>query len=205
MAENAAADVSPPQSYAAASKWLHWIIALCVLAILPIGIVMPGLPPGALQNRLFDLHRSTGILVLALAVLRVSARYVFGTPSPAPSLTRFERIASAAAHHALLLLIFLMPVVGWAAMSAYRAEVSVYGLFTLPNILPRNPTLYAVLSWTHTILGYAMAAILAAHIGGALMHGFLRRDGVLNRMLPARLAIRTTGIAADAGTAGKTE
>ena len=180
-----------PQSYAAASKWLHWIIAVCVLAILPMGIVMPRLPEGALQNELFDLHRSTGILVLALAVLRVAARYAFGTPAPARSLTRFERIASAAAHHSLLLLIFLMPLVGWASMSAYRAEVSVYGLFTLPNILPKNAVLYGVLSWTHTILGYAMAAMLVAHIGGALMHGFIRRDGVLNRMLPARLAIRT--------------
>ena len=172
MTETTQQDGVRPQTYAAASKWLHWIIAACVLAILPMGIVMPRLPEGALQNELFDLHRSTGILVLALAVLRVSARYAFSTPAPARSLTRFERIASVAAHHSLLLLIFLMPLVGWASMSAYRAEVS-------------------VLSWAHTILGYSMAAILVAHIGGALMHGFIRRDGVLNRMLPERLAIPT--------------
>ncbi len=191
MTETTQQEGAWPQSYAAASKWLHWIIAACVLAVLPMGIVMPRLPEGALQNELFDLHRSTGMLVLALAVLRVSARYAFGTPAPARSLTRFERIASLAAHHALLVLIFLMPLVGWASMSAYRAEVSVYGLFTLPNILPKDATLYGVLSWAHTILGYAMAAILVAHIGGALMHGFIRRDGVLNRMLPKRLAVRT--------------
>ena len=191
MTETTQQDGARPQTYAAASKWLHWIIAACVLAILPMGIVMPRLPEGALQNELFELHRSTGILVLTLAVLRVSARYAFGTPAPARSLTRFERIALVAAHHSLLLLIFLMPLVGWASMSAYRAEVSVYGLFTLPNILPKDPVLYGVLSWAHTILGYSMAAILVAHIGGALMHGFIRRDGVLNRMLPERLAIPT--------------
>jgi len=164
---------------------------------------MPRLPEGALQNQLFDLHRSTGILVLALAILRVSARIAFRSPPPASSLTRFERIASAAAHRALLLLIFLMPLIGWASMSAYRADISVYGLFILPNILPRDPTLYALLSWTHTILGYAMAAILAAHIGGALLHGLLYRDGVLNRMLPERLAIRVDQASAKVGTARK--
>ena len=74
MQDSSAQNGPRPQSYAPASKWLHWIIALCVLAILPIGVIMPRLPAGALQNQLFDLHRSTGILVLALAVLRVSAR-----------------------------------------------------------------------------------------------------------------------------------
>ena len=164
---------------------------------------MPRLPEGALQNQLFDLHRSTGILVLALAILRVSAGIALGSPSPASNLTRFEGIASITAHRALLLLIFLMPLVGWASMSAYRADVSVYGLFILPNILPQDPTLYALLSWTHTILGYAMAAILVAHIGGALLHGLLYRDGVLNRMLPERLAIRVDQTPAKVGTARK--
>ena len=176
-----------PAAYSSVSKWTHWITALCVLALIPVGIVMDRLPEGQLQNRLFDLHRSTGILVLGLALIRVIARQLFGTPAPAETLTNLERIASTAAHHCLLILLFAMPLIGWASMSAYRAEVSVFGLFTLPHILPQNDAVYKVLSTAHWILGWLMASIIAAHVGGALMHGFIKRDGVLNRMLPAPL------------------
>jgi cytochrome b561 len=175
------------ERYSPLSKWLHWIVAACVLGLIPAGIVMLRIPEGELQNRLFDLHRSTGVLVLALAVVRVAARRAFGAPPPAASLTPFERIASTAAHHMLLALIFVMPLVGWAAMSAYRAEVSVFGLFDLPHILPQSDAAYAVLSKTHNALGFLMAFVVLAHIGGGLMHGFVKRDGVLNRMLPERL------------------
>jgi cytochrome b561 len=175
---------SPPESYPAACKWIHWITALCVLAVIPMGILMLRLPQGALQNRMFDLHRSTGILILGLAILRVLARWIFGIPAPDQGLTRLERVASMAAQHSLLVLIFAMPLIGWASTSAYRAEVSVYGLFTLPPILPRDPALYQALSWVHTVLGFLMAFLVAAHIGGALRHGFLKRDRVLHRMLP---------------------
>lgn len=173
-----------PEAYSVTSKWVHWITAACVLAVIPMGVIMHRLPEGELQNRLFNLHRSTGILILALAVIRVVARQTLGTPAPAATLTRFERIASTAAHHSLLALIFLMPLIGWASMSAYRADVSVFGLFTLPHILPQSEALYKALSKVHQILGFLMAFVIAAHVGGALMHGVIKRDGVLNRMLP---------------------
>lgn len=173
-----------PAVYSAISKWTHWITAICVLGLIPAGIIMGNLPEGPLQNRLFDLHRSTGILVLCLALLRVAARQSFGTPAPAQSLTKFERIASAAAHHALLALLFVMPIVGWASMSAYRADVSVFGLFILPHILPQSDAAYKILSKTHQVLGILMALIILAHIGGAMMHALIKRDGVINRMLP---------------------
>lgn len=177
-----------PAGYAGISKWLHWLIAACVLAVIPMGIVMLRLPGGAWQNLLFDLHRSTGVLVFALAVLRVAARWRFGTPAPHPGLTRFEHVASTAAQHALLGLILLMPLLGYASSVTFGAPVSVYGMFTLPMLLPKHAALNAVFSWLHTTLGFAMAGIVTLHIAGALRHGFVRRDGVLNRMLPACLA-----------------
>lgn len=175
---------SRPATYAGASKWLHWIIAACVLWSIPAGVIMTRLPEGDLQDRLFNMHRATGILVLMLVILRVLARINFGVPAPAASLTKFERIASTAAHHSLLALLFLMPVIGWASMSAYRADVSFFGLFTLPHIFPQNDAAYKVLAGLHKIFGLLMAFVIAAHVGGALMHGFIKRDGVLNRMLP---------------------
>jgi cytochrome b561 len=176
------------ETYSAASKWIHWITAACVLGLIPAGWIMIRLPEGALQNNLFDLHRSFGMTVFVLAFLRVAARQVLGVPAPAETLTRLERIASVSAHHALLALIFIMPLLGWLMMSAYGIAVPIFWLFELPKILPKSEMTYDVLSWAHSMLGYLMAAILVAHVGGALMHGFIKRDGVLDRMLPKVLA-----------------
>ncbi len=173
-----------PQAYSAVSKWIHWIIAVAVFFTLTIGIRLPFIPEGPVQDYYFNVHRSLGVLVLGLAFARVAGRLAYGTPAPAATLTKFERIASTAAHHTLLSLLFLQPIVGWLSMDAYRADVEVFGLFTLPHILPQSDTAYAVLSWAHFILGYLMLIVLVAHIGGAVMHGFIKRDGVLDRMLP---------------------
>jgi cytochrome b561 len=177
-----------PLAYSAVSKWVHWITALCVIGLIPAGIIMNRLPEGELQDRIFDLHRSTGILVLTLAVLRVLARRFFGVPRPVETLTRFERIASTAAHHSLLALIFIMPLLGWLMMSAYGVKVPVFGLFDLPKVLPESESVYKVLAKIHQVLGYLMGVIIAAHAGAALLHAFVKRDGVLDRMLPQSLA-----------------
>ena len=176
--------IRPPE-YSPLSKWIHWITALCVLGIIPGGILMTHMEEGPLQDRIFDLHRSFGVLVFALAVIRVVARKAFGTPAPHEALTPFERRASVAVHHSLLALIFVMPLLGWLMTSAYRVDVSVFGLFTLPHLMPKSEPIYDALSATHGWLGYLMGALILSHIGGAIMHTFIKRDGVLQRMLPA--------------------
>ncbi len=178
------ATVTRPPGYSVASKVIHWLVALVVLTSLPIGLVLDKLPEGPLQDWLFNFHRSLGILILALAFARVAARQAYGTPAPAVELTTFERVASTVAHHLLLMLIFLQPIVGWLSEDAFRSDVSVFGLFTLPHFLPQSDAAYKILALIHKVLGYLMAFVLVAHIGGALMHGFIKRDGVLNRMLP---------------------
>ena len=173
-----------PPVYSPLSKWIHWITALCVLGIIPGGILMTHMEEGPLQDQIFDMHRSFGVLVFALAVIRVAARRVFGTPAPHESLTPFERRASVAVHHSLLALIFVMPLLGWLMTSAYRVDVSVFGLFTLPHLMPKSEPIYDALSAAHGWLGYRMAALILSHIGAAIMHTFIKRDGVLQRMLP---------------------
>ena len=173
-----------PAAYSAAQKSLHWIMAAVVLFMIPVGLVMVRIPEGPVQGKLFDLHRSFGLVVLALAVVRVAVRTAHGAPADYPGLTRFERLASNAAHHALYVLIFLMPLLGWAGESAFGASWTFFGLFRVPHILPDNRALSDLLLGAHRWAGYLMAAILAAHIGGALMHAVIKRDGVLTRMLP---------------------
>jgi len=172
-----------PLAYSTASKLIHWTTALLILFIIPAGFVMVNIGEGALQNQLFDLHRAFGVVVFFLALLRVAARRFYGTPAPYEGLTRFERIASVAAHHSLLALLIIMPLLGWFMMSTYRVDVSVFGLFTLPHILPENRAVYDVLSPIHEIGGTLMAIILVLHAGAALIHYFWRKDRVLQRML----------------------
>lgn len=173
-----------PEHYAPLAKWLHWIIAALILAIIPAGVAMSNAAPGPLQDRLYLLHRSTGLLILALAIIRLAVRWSHGAPAPYAGLTRFERIASTATHHLLYALLFLMPIVGWLMASAFGATTSFFGLFDMPNLVGRNETLFKVLQAAHKAGGILMALLVLMHIGGALRHTFIKRDIVLWRMLP---------------------
>jgi cytochrome b561 len=178
---------NPPQSYAASQKWLHWLVAVIVLFMLPVGYTMVRLPDGPLADRFWDLHRSFGLVVLALAIVRLAVRTARGAPPPYAGLTGLERVASTAAHHLLYVLIFLMPLLGWASESAFGdGSWTFFGLFDTPHILPANRPLSDILSRIHDWTALLLVAVLVAHIGGALMHTVVKRDGVMARMLPGR-------------------
>lgn len=173
------------EGYSAPAKWIHWIMAVCILVTIPVGIAMVRLESGPLQNQLFDLHRSLGIVILVLAVIRVIVRWSLGAPAPYPGLTPFQRVASNVAHKLLYVLIFVMPLLGWAGTSAFGAPIHVFGLFELPPLLAKDEALSKVLLGLHTYTAFFMVAVLGAHIGGALMHALILRDGVIWRMLPS--------------------
>lgn len=175
-----------PTRYAPTAKWLHWLIAACLFFVIPAGITMVRLPDGALQNQLFDLHRSFGVLIFILAVWRVYVRRSRGAPASHPELSRLERIASTAVHHTLYVLIIVMPLLGWLMTSAYRVDVSVFGLFTLPHLMPQNDQVYTVLSTIHKMGGILMTVLVLLHIAGALKHTIIDRSDLIWRMLPQR-------------------
>lgn len=170
--------------YPSTSKWLHWLIAACVLTMIPIGIVMGRLGQGPTQDTLYLLHKSFGILVLVLMLLRLLNRIAVGAPAPEPSLARWQRAASSATHGLLYVLLLLMPIGGWLANSAYGAATPFFGLFELPNLVPKNQALADKLFAGHRLMGIVVAAIVLVHIGAALQHFFFHRDRVLQRMLP---------------------
>ncbi|NDA46462.1 MAG: cytochrome b [Alphaproteobacteria bacterium] len=163
---------------------LHWLTAIFVFILIPVGLALDKVPEGPLQDSFYNGHRSAGLLVLILAVVRVMTRRLHGTPAPAAVLTDFERKASTAVHHLLYTLLILTPIVGWGMVSAYRAEITFFGLFVVPPILPKNETLYEILEKAHAVLGITMALTVLLHAGAGLMHGVIKRDGVLQRMLP---------------------
>jgi cytochrome b561 len=96
----------------------------------------------------------------------------------------WQRLAAKASHILLYALLFAMPLVGWAMLSAARYPIVLYGPPHLPPILPGDPMLYAALCRVHTCLAYLLFATFIAHLGAALLHGLIYRDGVFASMAP---------------------
>jgi cytochrome b561 len=172
----------PAEGYSGIAKTLHWLMALVILSALPIGIALDKVPEGPIQNTLYDIHRSLGACVLFLALIRLAYRVTQGAPPPEPTLTAFERIVSHAVHMLLYVLMIAVPIGGWAATSAYGAPVVVFWLFELPPLLSKNEHLSEQLFALHKIGALTLGALVVLHIAGALMHGVVKRDGVLARM-----------------------
>lgn len=170
------------QTYSLAQKLLHWTIAALVLAQLGGGIVMASLGDGPAKDQLYSLHKSFGIVILALMLARLGLRLTRGVPRPEPTLTRLQCEVSRVVHGAFYPLLLAMPIIGWAATSAYGAPVPLFGLFDMPPLVAKNEALAKVLFQTHALLGFATAALAAMHIGAALYHRLIRQDGVFSRM-----------------------
>lgn len=176
--------------YPPSSKWLHWLVAGSVLIMIPIGIAMGRVAQGPLQNMLYNLHKSFGILILALMVVRLVNRIVVGAPAPEPGLARWQRAVSSATHGLLYVLLVLQAVGGWLANSAYGAPTPFFGLFDLPALRGKDQAFADQLFAGHRIFGLVIAAIAVMHVAAALQHYFIKGDGVLQRMLPRALGGR---------------
>ncbi len=172
--------------YTRPAKVFHWLTVLGVICAISLGLLMMNLE-GPLQSRLFDLHRSFGALVLGLTALRLGWR-VFHKPPPLPAgLPAWQHQVSQLVHWALYGLLFITPLLGWAGTSAYRAPISVFGLFFLPPIVDENRALSEKLLGLHGLAMLALSALITMHVGAALFHHFVRKDGVLARMWPWRI------------------
>lgn len=173
-----------PDGYSGIQKVLHWLMALLVVVMLVVGLSLPRLTPGPLANVLYEVHKSVGMLVLALALLRLAIRLRRGAPPLDPGLPGWQRLAAGASHAALYLLLIAMPLAGWTATSACCRPVAF--LWTLPATLPvpAGDAVAKPLFALHLALGLALIALLALHVAAALHHHFVRRDDTLRRMLP---------------------
>jgi cytochrome b561 len=170
-------------AYTFTARVLHWITALLVLAMIPLGVVIANEWGGSAQDALYDLHRSIGVAIIPLVILRIIYRWTHPPlPLPADIATK-QRLAAHATHWGLYALLIVQPFTGWIATSAYRAPIIVFGLFELPPIWPVNRAFSEQLFFIHALLGIAIACLVAAHIGAALHHHFVRRDRVLLRMI----------------------
>jgi cytochrome b561 len=174
---------SATPAYTVTARSLHWLTASLVLINLPLGLVIANEWGGPLQDQLYDLHRSIGALIIPIILVRVVYR-LGHPPAPLPDdIAPWQRRLASATHYALYGLLVVQPFLGWVGTSAYRAPIIVFGLFELPPIWPEDRAVSDQVLLVHAIIGLTIACLVAAHIGAALHHHFVRRDRILMRMV----------------------
>jgi cytochrome b561 len=176
-------DIETPR-YRLPAQILHWLTALAIVCGVGMGIAMVNVGQGPLQNQLFDLHRSFGVLILTLTGFRLLWRLYSPPPPMVADMPAWQARVAHVVHVALYMLLFAVPLVGWAGTSAFGAPITVFGLFRMPMLLSQDRELADVLLKLHMTLAFTLCALLAAHIGAALHHHFIRKDDTLRRMLP---------------------
>ena len=173
-----------PQGYTKGQRWLHWILAALILPMIVAGLVMvqSGLPRG-LQNALFIGHKNIGTLVLILVVLRLALRLRRGAPALPDAMPALQRRLAEVSHATLYALMLLLPLSGYIRVRAGGFPIEALDRLGLPTLVPRSDTLAMAAKTVHEYGGYALMALLLAHIGAAVHHG-LRRDGLWARIWP---------------------
>lgn len=171
-------------TFGSIAKGFHWIMVLGFIALYVIGFYMTGLPLGPEMFEKIALHKSIGILVLGLALFRLVWRFTNQNPELPIDMPAHERIGAHLSHIALYGVMIVMPLSGWAMSSAANYPVSVFGWFTLPNIMDPSKDAVEFLKSFHGIMAWAILALIALHVLAALKHHFINKDNVLTRMIP---------------------
>jgi cytochrome b561 len=173
-----------PSRYSVVAQAFHWIIAALVVTQFVLANMAEDLPIGIHKLALLARHKSFGMTVLMLAVLRLLWRLKNPPPALPAGMSKLERILARVTHVAFYVLLFAMPLTGWMMSSAKNYSVSWFGLFTWPNLIAKNESAFEVLRSTHDLLSDVLFTIAILHILAALKHHFWNKDDVLLRMLP---------------------
>lgn len=176
-------------SYSLIQRLLHWSIAIIVICLLAIGVVLDEVGFEGLKNSvgidatnmIYKMHKSFGILILILMLLRIACRLLIGRPEYSEPLHPFQRIASEAVHGLFYICLIAMPILGWLATAAGGFPVEFFST-NLPGLVGKDQELSKILFEWHGIVGTALMVLIVVHVLGALYHWLALRDRVMGRM-----------------------
>jgi len=171
------------RSWGSVSKALHWIIVLLIINQWVIAERAEDLA-GLAKLKALGIHKSFGMTILMLAVIRLAWRLMNPVPDLTAETKPWERVLAKISHLLLYGLIFAMPITGWLMSSAKTYSVSWFNLFAFPNLVGKNQYVYDLTLGLHHILFKVLVAVAVLHALGALKHHFIDRNNVLKRMLP---------------------
>jgi cytochrome b561 len=189
MADAGATAAAPraAASYDRIAQAVHWLVAALAVTVIWLGWGIAWAPRNTPRRDLFVLiHESVGLTILAAMVFRAWWRWRHPPPPLPPGLSRLETGLAGLTHFALYLLLIMMPLAGYSSAAGAGHGVSYFGIFSIPPLMPGNDRLSQVAIVIHLVGQYPLYIFVALHIAGALFHGFVRRDGVVERMLPLR-------------------
>jgi len=172
------------EKYGSIAKLFHWLMAIIILTMIPLGLYMQPLPISSEKLKLYGWHKQWGVTVFILVLCRLGWRSVNVIPPMPAHLATWQKWAAHSVHFALYAFMIFMPLTGWMMSSAADLPVSFFGLFVLPDLVGPNETLRVFFATTHKWLAYGLILALVAHIGAALQHHFIYKDSILRRMLP---------------------
>lgn len=169
--------------FTAPQRLLHWLMALCILAMLFIGVGMVStIRPISLT--LVQIHKPLGIVILVLALIRLGFRLRYGAPALPADLPEPMKLAAHLSHYVFYALMIAMPLLGWAMLSAASYPVVLFSGVNLPSILPLNDGLHTLLWDAHHYLAFVFFALILLHLAAAVFHALIRHDGVFSAMAP---------------------
>ena len=169
--------------YRTTAKSLHWLIAALVGAQFIVSWLMPEIGRNTVPGTLVNLHFSLGVLILVVMAVRFVHRLAVPVPLAMPASPAWERFSAEGLHRLFYLLLLVGPFLGWASASAHNLPVTVFGLFTLPDIAAPKARWALTAGDVHKVAMWTLLALIGLHVVVALYHRFVRRDGVLQRML----------------------
>ncbi len=172
------------QRYTITAIVLHWLVALMIIGAFTMGLVMTDMSLSPTKLKYYSWHKWAGVTILALATLRLLWRLSHPAPAYPDSMPAWQKSSANLLHGVLYGLMFAVPISGYFYTLASGYPVVYFGLFELPVLIEKNDALKPVLQDVHYWLNMTLAAAVLMHLGAALKHQMIDRDGVLKRMLP---------------------
>jgi cytochrome b561 len=166
------------------SQLLHWLIVMLIIGQGTVGLVMTEMHNSPTKIQTYALHKSFGLTILALVVLRLLWRWYAGTPKPVPGTPGWQEKIAKLSHWGLYALLFAIPISGWVLNSAAGFPLQWFHLFNLPAIVGRDHDLHEFAEDLHEWLFWALVSLAVVHAAAALFHHLFQRDDTLVRMLP---------------------
>jgi len=177
------------QRFTPLQRALHWLMAACILTMLFIGVGMVS-TIATKYLPLIGIHKTLGVIILVLALIRLGVRLRYGAPALPADLPEPMKLAAHVSHYVLYALMIAMPILGWAMLSAANYPVVVFGGIHLPAITPHSASLHTQLWNAHFYLAFLFFAVVLLHLAAALFHALVRHDGVFQTMAPVSSGAR---------------
>ena len=169
-------------TYTRTAKSLHWLMAVLLIGLLALGFYMHDLPLSPEKLKLYAWHKWAGVSAFLLVLVRLAWRIGHPPPALPASMSRPMQLAAHAGHGLLYVLMIAIPLTGWLMSSAKGFQTVWFGVLPIPDLLGKDKETGELLALVHKSLNLLFVAAILGHVGAALKHHFIDKDGLLDRM-----------------------